>query len=112
MKFVKNIKKTNQTKTKSKDSVIVVLAVLLVSIASLKVASTIAAQEVNAKPRIPQKDHKTERNVKHPPTEKKSSDTPTDKDGSPIAPLELPPGSELPLPPPPHQECPTCSFIP
>ena len=56
MKFVKNIKKTNQTKTKSKDSVvIVVIAVLLVSIASLIVASTIAAQEVNAKPRIPPK---------------------------------------------------------
>ena len=46
MKFVKNIKKTNQTKTKSKDSaVIVVLAILL---ASVMVARTIAVQEIEA----------------------------------------------------------------
>jgi hypothetical protein len=46
MKFVKNVK-TNQTKTKSKDSaVIVVLAILLASIASVMVASTIAVQDI------------------------------------------------------------------
>ena len=103
MKFVKNVK-TNQTKTKSKDSaVIVVLAILLASIASLIVASTIAAQEVNAKPRIPQKDSKMQRDAQSKldggsafKTQKKNGDYIDPKTGDPIAPLVVP---ETPLPP-------------
>jgi hypothetical protein len=65
------------------------------------VASTIAVQDVNAKPRIPQKDQKTERNVKYLPTKKKKPTVP-DPD-EPVAPLVLPPPD--PLPPPPSEGC-------
>jgi mannitol-specific phosphotransferase system IIBC component len=108
MRFVKSIK-TNRTKAKSKDSVvIVVLAILLASIASVMVASTIAVvQEVEAKDRNPVKDSKMQRDAQTKldggsayKQQKKGNDI-DPEDGDPYIPLELPPS----LPPPPSQGC-------
>jgi hypothetical protein len=93
-----------------------VLVVLLASIASVMVASTIAVQEVNAEPRIPQKDSKMQRDAQSKldggsafKQQKKSRDpepSTTDKNGNIEVPLQLPPGSydpdgSWPLEPPP-----------
>jgi hypothetical protein len=107
MKFVKNIKKTNQTKTKSKDSaVIVVLAILL---ASVMVASTIAVQEIEAVISNPAKDGKMQRDAQTKLDggsafkQQKNGDYIDPKTGYPIAPIVVPPPE--PLRPPPSMEC-------
>ncbi len=109
MKFVKNVK-TNQTKTKSKDSaVIVVLAILLASIASVMVASTIAVQDIEAVISNPAKDGKMQRDAQTKLDggsafkQQKNGDYIDLKSGDPIASIVVPPPE--PLPPPPSMEC-------